>query len=432
MRYSKIKTELFKRNRVKLIGMLEKDSIAVIHSNDQMVRSGDQYFPFRQNSDLFYLSGIEQEMTILLINPGHHEADKRTMLFLRKPEPKLETWEGKKLDKKFAAEISGISAIFWLEEFESVSRPLILGAGNIYFNIPELEKFKQEYPLRDDRMMQEMKKVYPSHEIKRLAPLMSGLRLVKEPEEMELIKEAIRITGGGLKRVLGFVKPGMHEYEIEAELSHEFIRQGCGGHAYPPIIASGGNACMLHYIKNDQVCREGDLLLMDFGAEYANYAADCTRTIPVNGKFTARQRELYDACLRVFRGARSLMKPGTTIDKINEGVGKLWEEEHIKLGLYTGDELKRQSPENPIHRKYYPHGTAHFMGLDVHDVGGKLEVLKEGMVLTCEPGIYLVEESTGIRLENDILITGDGNMDLMEVYPMEAEEIEDLMNQQRV
>ncbi len=432
MRYSKIEPGLFKRNREKLIGKLEKSSVAIIHSNDQMVRSGDLYYPYRQNSDLFYLCGIEQEMTVLLICPGHQDPAKRALLFLRKPEPKLETWEGRKLDKKSAVEISGITAIHWLDDFESVSRPLILGVSNIYFNVPELEKFKPEYPLRDERMMQEMKKVYPSHEIKRLAPLMTGLRLIKEPEELELIKESIRITGGGLKRVLGFVKPGMHEYEIEAELSHEFIRLGCGGHAYPPIIASGGNACMLHYIKNDQVCRDGDLLLMDFGAEYANYAADCTRTIPVNGKFTARQRELYDACLRVFQGARSLIRPGTTIDKINEGVGRLWEEEHIKLGLYTVAELRKQSKESPLHRKYYPHGTTHFMGLDVHDVGGKLEVLKEGMVLTCEPGIYLVEESTGIRLENDILITGDGNMDLMEDYPMEAEEIEDLMNQQRV
>ena len=407
---------------------MEKDSVAIIHSNDQMVRSGDQFYPYRQNSDLFYLSGIEQEMSLILLCPDQKEEKKKAMLFLRRSDPKLEAWEGKKLDIKMAGRISGIGDIHWLDDFKAVSRGIILKARNIYCNIPEQEKFKPEYPLRDERMMMELKKDYPSHEFKRLAPLMAELRMVKEPKELELIRQAIGITRAGLDRILGFVRPGMNEYEVEAELSHEFIRRGAGGHAYQPIIASGENACMLHYIKNDQPCKDGDLLLIDFGAEYANYAADCTRTIPVNGKFSKRQRVLYDATLRVFRGARSLMKPGTTIDKINEEVGKLCEEEHIKLGLYTSAELKNQSEDNPLYKKYYMHGTAHFMGLDVHDVGSKQAQLKPGMVLTCEPGIYIPEEKTGIRLENDILIIENGNADLMDGFPIEAEEIEEMMN----
>ncbi|MFC2081344.1 aminopeptidase P N-terminal domain-containing protein, partial [Bacteroidota bacterium] len=320
MRYSKIDTELFSRNREKLIGKLEKKSVAIIHSNDQMVRSGDQYYPYRQNSDMFYLSGIEQEMSILLICSDPESADKMEMLFIRKPDPKLETWEGRKLDLKVAEEISGIKNVHWLENFEAISRELILESRNIYFNIPEYEKFKPEYPSRDERKMIQLKKDYPSHVFMGLAPLMTELRLVKEPGELNLIRKAVEITRAGFDRVLGYLKPGLREFEVEAELSHGFIRQGCSGHAYPPIIASGENACMLHYIKNDMVCRDGELLLMDFGAEYANYAADCSRTIPVNGKFSRRQRELYDANLRVFKGARSLMEPGTTIDIINEKV----------------------------------------------------------------------------------------------------------------
>jgi Xaa-Pro aminopeptidase len=260
---------------------------------------------------------------------------------------------------------------------------------------------------------------------------MAELRTVKEPEELELIRRAVEITRGGLERVMGFIKPGVYEYQVEAELSHEFIRQGAGGYAYAPIIASGKNACMLHYIKNDRVCSDGELLLMDFGAEHANYAADCTRTVPVNGKFSERQRELYDACLRVFRNTSRLIQPGTRIDDINKEVGKLWEEEHLKLGLYTADELKKQDKMSPLYRKYYPHGTCHFVGLDVHDAGSNQAVLQPGMVLTCEPGIYIPEEKTGIRLENMILVTESGNEDMMKDFPMESGEIEACMNKNR-
>ena len=373
-------------------------------------------------------TGIEQEMSVLLLIADVEDENRNAMLFLRKPDPKLETWEGKKLDRDAATGISGIKTVHWLDDFETVTRSLILKSSHIYCNIPEFEKFKPDYPLRDERMMTGLKKDYPLHEYRRLAPLMADLRTIKEPEEIELIRKAAGITRSGLNRVLGLLRPGLYEYELEAELSREFIRHGAGGHAYPPIIASGANACMLHYIKNDSTCGDGDLLLMDFGAEYANYAADCSRTVPVNGRFTGRQKELYEATLRVFRAARSLMVPGTTIDKINDAVGKLWEEEHIKLGLYTSARLKEQSPDEPLYKKYYMHGTAHFMGLDVHDVGSKQLPLKPGMVLTCEPGIYLPDEGTGIRIENDILVTDNGGVDLMEDFPLEAGEIEELMS----
>ncbi len=425
MRYSKIGSDLFKRNRQKLIGRMEIDSVAIFQSNDQMHRNGDQYYPYRQSSDLFYLSGIEQEMSVLIICPG---ADNPELLFIRKSDPKLETWEGRKLDLDTASEISGIKTVRWLDDLEKQINELFGNVQKIYTNVQELEKFKPEYPLRDERMTADLKRKFPKHGFKGLSPVMTELRMIKETEELDLIREAIRITRAGFDRVLGLVSPGKYEYEIEAELSYEFIRQGAEGHAYPPIIASGANACFLHYISNDQICREGDLLLMDFGAEYANYAADCSRTIPVNGRFTVRQKDLYEATHRVFTGARSMMNPGICIDDLNREVGKLWEKEHFRLGLYSLEDLKKQAKDDPLYRKYYPHGTSHFMGLDVHDLGSKQAVLQPGMVLTCEPGIYIPEEGTGIRLENDILITADGNLDLMEDFPMSAEEIEDLMN----
>jgi Xaa-Pro aminopeptidase len=427
MRYNQIPKELFIRNRQKLAGRLEKNSIAIVHSSDQMLRNGDQFFPYRQNSDLFYLTGIEQEMTILLLCPDHPREDRQVQLFIREPDAKLESWEGKKLDKEKAREISGIMDIHWLEKFESMARELILESENIYCSSHELVKFRPEHPSRDERYLARLKEEYPLHGMKRLSPILTGLRLVKEPEEMALIMKAIEITKGGFDRILSTLKPGQKEYEVEAELSYEFIRQGATGHAYPPIIASGENACILHYIKNDNICRDGDLLLLDFGAEYANYAADCSRTIPVNGRFTSRQKDIYDANLRVYRKARALIKPGTTIDKINKEVGKIWEEEHVRLGLYSTRDIQEQPKEQPLYMKYLVHGVSHFMGLDVHDVGSKQEILRPGMVLTCEPGIYILAEMTGIRLENNIMVTEHGNVDLMEDISIDSEEIEDLM-----
>jgi Xaa-Pro aminopeptidase len=428
MRYSQIPRDLFIRNRKKLSGKLANNSIAIVHSNDQMLRNGDQFYPYRQNSDLFYLTGIEQEMTILLLCPDHSSKNRQELLFIRKPDPKLENWEGKKLDIKGAEEISGIENIFWLDRFESIVREMILDSENIYCCSHELAKFRPEHPSRNDRNLAKLKKEFPLHSMKRLSPIMSELRLVKEPEELALIRKAVEITKSGYDRMLTTVKPGQKEYEIEAELYFEFISKGAAGHAYQPIIASGANACFLHYIKNDRVCQDGDLLLLDFGAEYANYAADCSRTIPVNGRFNSRQKEIYDANLRVFKKAKALIKPGTTIDKINKEVGILWEEEHVKLRLYSTRDIQKQPKEEPLHMKYLMHGVSHFLGLDVHDVGGKQEILKPGMVLTCEPGIYIPAEKTGIRLENDIMVTEAGNVDLMEYVTIDSEEIEDLMH----
>jgi Xaa-Pro aminopeptidase len=428
MRYSQIPRDLFIRNRQKLAGKLEKKSLALVHSNDQMLRNGDQFFPYRQNSDLFYLTGIEQEMTILLMCPDHPVEDRQELLFIRKPDLNLESWEGKKLDKVRAQEISGIANVHWLEKFETIARELILDAENIYCSSHELVKFKPEYLSRDERYLAKLKKEFPLHGMKRLSPIMTELRLVKEPEELALIMKSAEITKGGFERILSSLKPGLKEYEVEAELSHEFIRKGAAGHAYQPIVASGANACFLHYIKNDQVCRDGDLLLLDFGAEYANYSADCSRTIPVNGRFSSRQKDIYDANLRVFRKARALIRPGTIIDQINKEVAKLWEEEHIRLGLYSTRDVQEQPKGAPLHLKYLIHGVSHFLGLDVHDVGSKHEILKPGMVLTCEPGIYIPAENTGIRLENDIMVTEAGNVDLMEDVILDSEEIEKLMH----
>jgi len=427
MRYTQIPRDLFSRNRKKLAGKLAKNSVAIVHSNDQILRNGDQFFPYRQNSDLFYLTGIEQEMTILLICPDHPSEDRQVLLFIREPDPKLERWEGKKLDKKKAEEISGIPNIHWLEKFESIARELILESENIYCASHELVKFRPENLSRDERYLAKLKKEFPLHGMKRLSPILTELRLVKEPDELALIMKAVEITKDGFYRILSTVKPGQKEYAVEAELTCEFTRQGAMGHAFQPIIASGINACILHYIKNDQVCSDGDLLLLDFGAEYANYAADCSRTIPVNGRFTARQKDIYDANFRVFRKSKALIKPGTTIEKINKEVGIIWEEEHVRLGLYSTRDIQKQPKKEPLYLKYLMHGVSHFLGLDVHDVGSKQEILKSGMVLTCEPGIYIPAEKTGIRLENDIMVTEHGNVDLMEDVTIDSEEIEDLM-----
>lgn len=374
------------RNRKKLKERLDKDSVAIVHANDQMLRSGDQFYPYRQNSDLFYLSGIEQEMTILVLCPDHPVKDKQEILFIRKPDPKLEAWEGRKLSPKEAEAISGIRNVQWLEQYEPLVRELILASGNIYGISHELTKFTLDYPTRNERNLSRLKQEFPLHGLKRLSPVLAELRLLKEPEELALIRKAVEITKAGFERVLSTLQAGQREYELEAVLSAEFTRRGAS-HAYHPILAAGQNACVLHYVRNDQECQDGDLLLLDFGAEYANYAADFSRTLPVNGRFTVRQKELYDACLRVFRKARSLIKPGTTIDEINKEVGKIWEEEHVGLGLYSSRDIQNQPKEDPLFMKYGLHGISHFLGLDVHDVGSRQELLKPGMVLTCEPGI---------------------------------------------
>ena len=428
MRYLPVNNKLYRRNRQKLIKKIQKDSLVIVNSNDKMPRSADQYFPYRQNSNMFYLTGIIQEKTSLILYPDHNNTDSREILFIRKSNSKLEIWEGKKLTIDEAKEISGINTVKWIDEFDTVLSELMTKADNVYLNLPENPKFNPEVVVKELRFANELKSKYPLHCYKRLTPVLNELRLIKEPEEIDLMKKACDITKEAFGRVLGFVKPGVMEYEIEAEITHEFLKKGSDGHAFPPIVASGKNACVLHYIKNNQKCRNGDLVLLDFGAEYANYAADCSRTIPVSGRFSKRQKELYEATLRVFKFAISIMKKGTTINKLHKEVSAYWEEEHIKLGLYTRKEVKSQDKDEPLWTKYYMHGTSHFLGLDAHDAGNRDVVLRAGMILTCEPGIYIPEENTGIRLENDILITEAGNTDLTGDIPIEPDEIESIMN----
>ncbi len=417
----------FIKNREKISLALKSRSLAILHSNDEMYRSADQFFPYRQDSDLFYFTGINQEKTVLLIAPGYPDASLNEILFIRKAEKKLETWEGHKLTPEEAKAISGIKTVRYIEEYEAVLASLMMYADHVYLNLPELQKFIPELPTRNLRFANELKLKFPSHHYERLAPIMRELRPVKSDPEIELIREASNITRAGFDRILKTLRPGMKEFEVEAELTCEFIRKGARGHAYPPIVASGINACSLHYIHNSDTCNDGELLLMDFGAEYGNYAADCSRTIPVNGKFTPRQKDLYKAVLEAFRFACSLMKPGNTINKLHTEVCRFFAQQHVKLGLYSAEELEKEDKENPLFQQYYMHGTSHFLGLDVHDVGGKDLELRPGMILTCEPGIYIPAEKIGIRLENDILITRDGHIDLMKEIPIDPDEIERLM-----
>jgi len=344
-----------------------------------------------------------------------------------KPDKTIERWEGHKLTREEAYEISGIKNIQWLEDLDLLLRDEVLHADKIFIHTNEYLKLSEEVADKSKRFISELKEKYPLHEYRRLAPLVTQLRVVKEPEEIEMIKKACQVTRDAFMRILKFVHPGVYEYEVEAEITHEFLMQGTSGHAYLPIIASGNNANALHYTENNQECKNGDLLLMDFGAECGNYIADCTRTIPVNGKFTSRQKELYNANLRVLNLAMELVVPGNTISNLHNEVCKAWEKEHVSLGFYSRDQLKKQDADQPLFFKYYMHGTSHFIGLDVHDVGAKEIKFSPGMIMTCEPGIYVDEEATGIRLENNILCTKNGPVNLMQNIPVDPDEIEMLM-----
>jgi len=426
MRYANISQQLFILNRARLVKRLKPNSLAIVHSSDEMPRNGDQTFPFRQNSDLFYLTGLSQEKCILTLFPDHPLEANREMIFIVKTNDLMVTWYGYKFTLKQAREISGVPTIKWLDDFDSVLKDLISRAECVYLNQNENTRFFTDVPSRDLRFSQKLRHDYPLHAFERLAPLIYDLRTIKGPEELEMIQKACDITGMAFRRVLGFTKTGVMEYEIEAEVIHEFIRNGAAGHAYPPIIASGANACILHYNENDRPCSDGDLILLDFGAEYGNYSADLSRTIPANGKFTPRQRQVYDAVLRVMQKATRLLVPDTTIDKWHAEVCRIMEKELIGLGLFTEEDVKSQDTASPMFFNYYMHGTGHFLGLDVHDVGSKQQPLQQGMVITCEPGIYIKEEGIGIRLENDIMVA-DEPVDLMAGIPLDPDEIEMLM-----
>jgi Xaa-Pro aminopeptidase len=421
--------DFFISNRKNFVEKMAPLSLAIFHSNDVFPRNGDQPFRFRQQSDLFYLSGIDQEKTVLLLFPDCPNPDLREVLFLIEPNESLQTWEGHKYSRKEAAEISGITKVRWLDQFDVILTEAMSFAEKVYLNAIEYPKFSTEVSYRDLRFAREIREKYPNHDYRRAAPLLYPLRTIKTREEIEKISQAIDLTGNAFQRILKFVKPGVKEYEVEAELTHEFLFHGVVGSAYHPIIASGGHACTLHYIENSGECRDGEVLLMDFGAEYGHYAADLTRTIPVNGKFTDRQRACYNAVLRVMRQSGQLLVPGNTIDLVNKEVNNLMEEEMIGLGMFGREDIKKQDPDKPLYTKYFMHGVSHFLGLDVHDVGSKFEPFRPGMVFTFEPGIYIREEKLGIRLENNYLITDGEPVDLTAGIPLEVEEIETLMKE---
>lgn len=429
MRYTPLPKELFIESRTRLSKKLPPKAAVFLHANDIYPTNADGTMPFVQNSDLFYLSGVDQEETVLVLFPDAPDEKQRAMLFIRETNETIAIWEGEKLNKERAAARSGIpvSSVHWLSDFEPVYRHIMCQARQVYLNSNEHARAAVDVETRDRRFIRRCQKEFPLHHYERLAPLMHDLRTVKTTREVEVIKKAVAITEQGFRRLLRFVKPGIMEYEIEAELIHEFIRSGAQGHAFSPIIASGKNACVLHYVDNKAQCLDGSLILLDFGARYANYHADLTRTIPVNGRFTKRQRAVYDAVLRVQRGARKLLKPGVLLKAYQEKVGALMQEELLKLGLLKRDAVKKQDKAKPLYKKYFMHGTSHHLGLDVHDVGDTTRKLEPGMVFTIEPGIYIREEGIGIRLENDVLITKTGTMDLMAKIPIEAEEIEALM-----
>ncbi|WP_114751478.1 aminopeptidase P N-terminal domain-containing protein [Pleomorphovibrio marinus] len=428
MRYQAADSSLYIKNRKKLVDKLSAQALAVFHSNDIMPTNADGTMRFRQNNDLFYLTGIDQEESILVLCPNFPKKEMREMLFIRKTDEHIAIWEGHKYTKEEAFAASGIEQVLWLDEFEGIFAQLMALSNEVYLNTNEHLRAAVNVETRDARFIQHCKKRFPLHTYRRVAPLMHEIRSIKEPEEITQLQVACDITEQGFRRILQFVKPGVREYEIEAEYQHEFVRSGSRGFAYEPIIASGANACVLHYISNDQVCKDGDLLLFDVGAEYGNYNADMSRTIPVNGKFTKRQRAIYDAVLRVQRAACDLLKPGVTIQDYHVEVGKIMESELLSLGLLDKGDIASQDPKSPAYRKYFMHGTSHHLGLDVHDVGTMYDPVQPGMVFTVEPGIYVREEGIGVRLENNILIRENGFTDLMANIPIEAEEIEDLMN----
>ncbi len=430
MRYEDIGKELFIGNRKRLVKELKSGSLAVFNSNDIMPTNADGTYAFRQNNDLFYLTGIEQEESMLVICPGFPEKRYREVLFLREPNELMEKWEGHKLSKQEAKEISGVESVVWLSEFPKLFHHIMVmgGVQSVYLNTNEHYRTDVMVETRDARFVKWCKAAYPLHQYQRVAPVMSQLRRVKQEREIELLQKACDITESGFRRVLKFVKPGVIEYEIEAEYIHEFIRLGSKGFAYSPIIASGSNATILHYIENSQKCRKGELILLDVGAEFANYNADLTRTIPVSGRFSKRQKEVYNAVLRIQREAMKMLRPNLIYFDFQKEIEKLMEGELLKLKLIDKTDIKNQKPENPAFRKYFYHGTSHMLGLDVHDVGDMHDKIQIGSVWTVEPGIYIKKEGFGIRLENNVVVKKNKNFDLMRNIPIEAEEIEDLMN----
>jgi Xaa-Pro aminopeptidase len=429
MKYLPISNQLFTKNRAKFTAQMKPKSIAVFNSNDTFTTGADSTLPFKQSSDLLYLSGADQEESILVLFPDALNPKHREILFLTETSKLIEIWYGAKYSKEEATQVSGIETIYWLSEFDKVFYDLMTEAESIYFNTNEHYRQSVIIESREDRFIKKCKADFPAHKWEKSAQIMLDIRGVKEPEEIELLQTACNITNKGFRRVLPFVKPGIMEFEIEAEYMHEFLRNRSKGFAYTPIIGAGYSACVLHYIENNKECKDGDMLLMDVGAEYANYSSDMTRTIPVNGRFTERQKAVYNAVLRVKDEATKMLAPGTDWAEYHKEVGKLMTNELLTLKLLDKADVQNEDPNWPAYKKYFMHGTSHHLGLDTHDYGALKTPMKANMVFTVEPGIYIPEENMGIRLEDDVVIQEKGNpFNLMRDIPITVEEIEDLMN----
>ncbi len=428
MRYAPIDSKLFIENRRRFTENLPPGAIAIFHSNDIIPTNADGVRPFIQDANFFWLTGIDQEDSICILFPDAPEPNQREMLFLKKTNKQIAIWEGHKYTKEEAKDTSGIDHIHWLPSFQPILKKLFSESDLVY--IPSEYHAKQNIIVPDANLRFTLwcQERFPLHQFQNSAKIIQPLRLIKSQIEIDLIQQACDITEAGFRRSLEFIKPGVWEFEVEAEFIHEFTRKRARGFAYEPIIASGESSCVLHYVETNKQCKDGDILLLDVGASYANYAADMTRTVPVNGRFTSRQKEVYNAVLRCLTGAKMLLKPGITTTDYNKAVAEIVEKELVDLGLISMRDIQTQEKDKPAYMKYFMHKTAHSIGLDVHDVGDRYTTYRPGMVFTCEPGIYIIEEALGIRLENDILITEDGNIDLMQSIPIDADEIEDLMN----
>ncbi|RDK88211.1 aminopeptidase P family protein [Marinirhabdus gelatinilytica] len=429
MKYHPISSDLYIKNRKNFMAQMKPSSLAVFNSNDIYPIGADSTMPFQQARDILYLSGVDQEESILVLFPDAPEEKHREILFLKETNEHIAVWEGEKLTKEKAFETSGIKTVYWLKEFDKVFYEVMTQCDTVYFNTNEHYRANVETETREARFIKTVKNKFPAHNWAKSNPILQRLRSVKDQIELDLMQQACDITEKGFRRVLDFVKPGVWEFEIEAEYMHEFLRNRSRGFAYTPIIASGNNANVLHYIENNQQCKEGDLILMDVGAEYANYSSDMSRTIPVSGKFTKRQREVYDAVNRVKNDATNMLVPGTLWKEYHVEVGKLMTSELMGLGLLDKADVQNEDPDWPAYKKYFMHGTSHHIGLDTHDYGILWEPMTADMVFTVEPGIYIPEEGFGIRLEDDVVIQESGSpFNLMQNIPIEAEEIEDIMN----
>nr|WP_299338502.1 aminopeptidase P family protein [Allomuricauda sp.] len=428
MKYRAIDNQLFVKNRKKFMSQMRPKSLAVFNSNDIYPISADSTMPFEQHRDIFYLSGADQEETILLLFPDALDKKHREVLFVRETNEHIAVWEGAKLTKEQATQVSGIETVYWLTDFDKVFFDLMTEADIVYFNTNEHYRQAVETQTREDRFITKCKKDFPAHQWAKSNPILQQIRGVKEPEEIELMQEACNITEKGFRRILAFTKPGVWEYEMEAEYLHEFIRSRSKGFAYTPIIASGNNANVLHYIENNQQVKDGDLILMDVGAEYANYSSDMTRTIPANGRFTDRQKKVYNAVLRVKNEATKMLVPGTIWAEYHKEVGKVMTSELLGLGLLDKADVQNEDANWPAYKKYFMHGTSHHIGLNTHDYGELKTPMKPNMVFTVEPGIYIPDEGMGIRIEDDVVIQETGEpFNLMQNIPIEVEEIEELM-----